>query len=135
MGMNYTGGRGAFSTGETLGFLSAMFIVPLAIGLVIMGVNNKEIEKRRIPGTDYVVVDATEDVYIVVDKNGKRELHYGDIEKLQCGKEGEILKDTDVTRKLYSCGEVVISNQKVEVFAEKPDESYYNHECEDCFGN
>ena len=117
------------------GLMALLMGGSLIATIVTIGVFDNCWEKLRIPNTDYCVVDTTEDMYVVVTKNGRKELHIADIDKLARKTGISRVEETDLTRKLYYCGEVVISNEKVEIFAEKPSEDYYDHECEDCFEN
>ena len=93
-------------------------------------------ESNRIEGTDLYVSTKTSDVYIVVERNGKKELHKGSIEQLKTldhiGKHS-YYNPTDLTRKVFYCGETTISNEKYDLYQIRPDESCYDHECEDCF--
>ena len=89
---------------------------------------------KVVDGTNLYVSGEAKDVYIVVERDGKRELHKGDIEELRSlsdiGKHA--YGSSDLTRKVFYCGEETISNEKYYVYQIRPDENAYDVECEEC---
>ena len=109
------------------------------LGLCIAGliaINEIVIEPNMIEGTNLYVASKSKDVYVVVERDGERELHKGDIEFL---KEAAIKRGggdySDLTRKIFYCGEETISNEKYYMYQIRPNENSYDHECEDCCEN
>ena len=96
------------------------------------------LDSKKIEGTDLYVSTTTSDVYVVVERDGEKELHKGDIQQLKTLDNIGIhrfFNATDLTRKVFYCGDVTISNEKYDMYQIRPNESSYDHECEDCFEN
>ncbi len=73
-----------------------------------------------------------DDIYVVLDQNGKKVLHHGDVEQLlndtyrgSVGS-GNWLYDFD-------CTEPFATDWQHAFFDEKPSEDFYTEECDDCF--
>lgn len=116
--------------------LIALMVAGVVVGGSLTGCSN-ETSKDSMLNDSLVRDGSIEDVYVSVEFKDEYTLHKGDVYYVRnCG--DSIMNysiGANLTAMEFDCGETIKSNLNYIVSEEMPDEKYYDHVCEECFGN